>query len=74
MMAVVVASQTCSFEVAVENYQSILCQKPAVVVVDRRERGRLRLCREHINDPAIYADVKANGWTWHVVGSTKEMA
>ena len=64
--------RTCGWEIAVEHYVAILCRRPAIVVVDRAEYGTIALCREHVNDPEIYRDVVANGWSWQVVESRRD--
>jgi hypothetical protein len=70
---VTAAIPLCQWEVARENYQSILCMQPAAVIIDRRERGRLAVCQAHLNDPLLYQEVKAQGWRWWPLGSDQQM-
>ena len=56
------AGQLCSYQVG-----SVICWMPAVLVIDRRTFGKRYVCRVHMDDPAIYADVVENGYAWKIV-------
>lgn len=51
------------------NYRlgNVVCGRPAIYRIDRGRWGVLLLCRVHLNDPAIYADVKQHAWPHGVI-------
>lgn len=59
--------RTCQCTVGYEHHYDILCGKPAVVLIDRRENGKLAVCADCADDPALYEEVQRNGHTWTVL-------
>jgi len=43
------------------------CMKRAVIRIDRKEYGDLFLCRVHMGDPWLYAEVQRNDLDWQVI-------
>lgn len=58
---------TCQCTVGFEHHYDILCGMPAVLLIDRRENGRLLVCAEHADDPLLYEEVQRQGYTWQVL-------
>lgn len=60
--------ERCSSTIRVAQ-QTKRCMRPAKIRIDRKEYGIIFVCRVHMNDAWLYAEVKQLGLDWQVVGS-----
>jgi len=51
---------------------NVFCGRPAVLVIWRGIYGQRRICARHMDDQAIYEDVKEHGWRWEMATPESE--
>lgn len=56
--------RTCQCTVGFEHHYDVLCGKPAALLIDRRENGKLAVCADCANEPELYEDVRVNSYSW----------